>query len=123
MTASVTASADALMQLLRRIDQKQYGAYKDLYGCSYNLTGQRGLSFSLEVVYVQGDPYAAPSRVVVRIPLRDAHTRPGLPPGRGLGKAGRSRRVCAPHRCSLRPSARCLRSVGFMWGTRLSVHT
>jgi predicted ABC-class ATPase len=57
------------MQLLRRIDQKQYGAYKDLYGSSYNLTGQRGLSFSLEVVYVQGDPYAAPSRVVVRIPL------------------------------------------------------
>lgn len=68
---STRASGDDLLQLLRRIDQKAYGAYKDLYGQVFEMTSPKPecLPYSLEVVYVQGDPYAAPSRVRVRIPL------------------------------------------------------
>jgi len=70
-TASTRASGEDLLQLLRRIDQKAYGAYKDLYGQVFEMSSPKPecLPYSLEVVYVQGDPYAAPSRVRVRIPL------------------------------------------------------
>ncbi len=47
---------------LRRIDGKGYPAYKDLRG-SYEFPG-----FSLLIEHVQGDPFAAPSRIAVRVP-------------------------------------------------------
>lgn len=51
-----------LRALLRRIDGRGYGAYRDLKG-RYQLEG-----FELLVDHVQGDPYAAPSRLRVRVP-------------------------------------------------------
>ncbi len=50
-----------LIGLLNRIDGKGYGAYKQLKG-AYEIG-----DFELFVDYVQGDPYAAPSRFRVRM--------------------------------------------------------
>lgn len=44
---------------LRRIDGKQYGAYKDLIGQYRHIQP----AFTLSIDHVQGDAYAAPSRV------------------------------------------------------------
>ncbi|MEN8181000.1 MAG: ABC-ATPase domain-containing protein [Myxococcota bacterium] len=60
---------DELRRLLGRIDGRGYPAYKDLRG-SYDLG-----ALSLHVDHVQGDPFAAPSRVRVRVPMAEA----GLP--------------------------------------------
>jgi len=62
-----SADATALMEILRRIDGKQYGAYKDLYDTVYHVSTP--VTHSLEVVHVQSDPFAPPSRIVVRVPL------------------------------------------------------
>jgi len=62
-----SADATALMELLRRIDGKQYGAYKDLYDTVYHVSTP--VTHSIEVVHVQSDPFAPPSRLVVRVPL------------------------------------------------------
>ena len=51
----------ALRDLLRRIDGRGYKAYKDLRG-SYRLPAA-----TLDVEHVQGDPFAAPSRVQLRV--------------------------------------------------------
>ncbi len=56
-----------LRALLRRMDGAGYGAYKDLRGSAWDLDGLR-----LRFDHIQGDPYAAPSRVRVRV-------RHGLP--------------------------------------------
>ncbi len=48
---------------LRRIDGRPYGFYKDLRGQAYAL-GPYGLRFD----HIQGDPFAAPSRVCIDIP-------------------------------------------------------
>ena len=48
-----------LQQTLSRIDGRGYPAYRDLRG-SWSLP-----QFTLEVRHVQGDPFAAPSRVAV----------------------------------------------------------
>jgi predicted ABC-class ATPase len=61
-------SSGDLSDLLHRIDNKPYGAYKDLYGSIYDFTTPT-IPYMIEVVYVQGDPYAAPSRLSVKIPL------------------------------------------------------
>jgi predicted ABC-class ATPase len=61
----------SLRETLRRIDGRGYKAYKDIQGI-YD-SG----NFTLFVDYVQGDPFAAPSRIRVRIPLVDA----GFPAG------------------------------------------
>ena len=53
-----------LESLLQRIDGKGYKAYKDLQG-TYNLEG-----FHLAVDYVQGDPFAAPSRIRGIVPMK-----------------------------------------------------
>ncbi|MFC4075864.1 ABC-ATPase domain-containing protein [Salinithrix halophila] len=53
---------DRLRQILNRIDGRGYKAYKDLQG-EYDFPG-----FRLYIDYVQGDPFAAPSRIRVRIP-------------------------------------------------------
>ncbi len=50
-----------LTGILRRINGKGYKAYKDLQG-KYQLRG-----FTLYVDYVQGDPFASPSRLRVRV--------------------------------------------------------
>lgn len=57
-------SADALNQILNRIDGKGYKAYKDIQG-SYDF--EEG-GFSLHIDYVQGDPFAAPSKARVILP-------------------------------------------------------
>ncbi|MBS3809116.1 MAG: ABC-ATPase domain-containing protein [Desulfobacterales bacterium] len=58
--------ADALQKELRRIDGKGYKAYKDIAG-SYDYK-----NFRLHIDHVQGDPFAAPSRIRVRVPRSDS---------------------------------------------------
>lgn len=53
-----------LRHLLRRIDGKGYKAYKDIQG-QYAFD-----DFELHVDYVQGDPFASPSRLRLRLPNR-----------------------------------------------------
>jgi predicted ABC-class ATPase len=53
---------DDLRQVLNRIDGKGYPAYKDIRG-EYEFPG-----FTLLIDHVQGDPFAAPSRLRVRVP-------------------------------------------------------
>ncbi|WP_408009443.1 ABC-ATPase domain-containing protein [Pseudalkalibacillus sp. A8] len=51
-----------LQQLLQRIDGKGYKAYKDIRG-SYRFN-----DFTLHIDYVQGDPFASPSKIRMAIP-------------------------------------------------------
>ncbi|ERJ12159.1 ABC-ATPase domain-containing protein [Haloplasma contractile] len=51
-----------LKQILNRIDQKGYKAYKDIMG-EYQFS-----DFKLSIDYVQGDPFASPSRIRVSVP-------------------------------------------------------
>lgn len=53
---------DDLRRTLDRLDGKGYKAYRDIAG-TYDLD-----DFTLYVDYVQGDPYATPSRLRVRVP-------------------------------------------------------
>jgi len=62
------AGADELSQILRRIDGRGYKAYKDLRG-SYRLPRP---GFTLHVDHVQGDPFAAPSKLRARVPMERA---------------------------------------------------
>ena len=55
---------------MARIDGRGYKAYKDIKG------GYRFEAFELFIDHVQGDPFAAPSRVRARVPL----DRAGFPP-------------------------------------------
>ena len=59
-------SSDALVQILARIDGRGYRAYQDLRG-RYAFP-----DLELFVDHVQGDPFAAPSRLRVRLPMRQA---------------------------------------------------
>ena len=52
---------EELFNILHRIDKKGYKAYKDIQGA------YRGADYELFVDYVQGDPFAAPSRFRVRV--------------------------------------------------------
>ena len=61
--------ADQLRSLLQRIDGRGYKAYRDLRG-DFDLG-----DLSLHVDHVQGDPFAAPSKLRVRIAMEEA----GLP--------------------------------------------
>ena len=63
------ASKEDLKTILTRIDGKGYKAYKDIEG-SYDFG-----PFTLYIDHVQGDPFAAPSRVRFHIPL----SRTGFP--------------------------------------------
>ncbi|MFO7952087.1 MAG: ABC-ATPase domain-containing protein [Bacillota bacterium] len=56
-----------LQQTLSQIDGKGYKAYKKLQGQSFHFPG-----FELLFYQVQGDPFAAPSRVAVRVPQKKA---------------------------------------------------
>lgn len=64
------ATRSDLQQYLHRLDGKGYPAYKDIRG-QYTVG-----DFTLFVDHVQGDPFAAPSRLRVRVPLAVA----GFPP-------------------------------------------
>ena len=57
---------EKLRQLLQRIDGKGYKAYKDIQG-RYDFG-----SFTVTIDHVQGDPFAAPSRVSIQVPMRNA---------------------------------------------------
>jgi predicted ABC-class ATPase len=59
-----------LESILHRIDGRGYKAYKEIQGRRFSYDG-----FELAVEHVQGDPYAAPSRLRALIPLRSS----GLP--------------------------------------------
>lgn len=59
-------TASDLRKLLRQIDHKGYPAYKDTRGCYTFGTWQ------LSIDHVQGDPFAAPSKVSVRVAGKQA---------------------------------------------------
>lgn len=65
--ATTTYPCRDLEDLLHRINNKPYGAYKDLYNKRYEFNVP--IPYAVEVVHVQSDPYAAPSRLQVRIPI------------------------------------------------------
>ncbi len=56
----------SLEQRLRQIDRRGYPAYKDLAG-SYDFPG-----YALYLDHVQGDPFASPSTLRVRVPQQQA---------------------------------------------------
>ena len=62
-------SSHQLLQTLHRINGKGYKAYKDIKGV-YDFA-----DFALSIDYVQGDPFAVPSRLSIQIPSSQA----GLP--------------------------------------------
>jgi predicted ABC-class ATPase len=59
-------AAEDLEKTLARIDGRGYKAYRDIEG-AYSFPGYR-----LTIDHVQGDPFAAPSRMRVRVPLGEA---------------------------------------------------
>ncbi|MDP9374388.1 MAG: ABC-ATPase domain-containing protein, partial [Chloroflexota bacterium] len=59
-------SGEELRAELARIDRRPYPAYKDLRG-AYALG-----TVTLFIDHIQGDPFAAPSRVRVRLPRQGA---------------------------------------------------
>ncbi len=73
---------EKLRETLRHIDGQSYKAYKALTG------RYRFPDFTLQIDHVQGDPFAAPSRVTLIVPMQRAAFPEGL-----WGKAVR-RRAC-----------------------------
>ena len=61
-------TAEELLRTLKRIDKKGYKAYKDIQD-SYRFDED---NFVLHIDYVQGDPFASPSKVRVVVPQRIA---------------------------------------------------
>ncbi len=61
-----------LRSLLHRLDGKSYPAYKDLTG-SYQFDRSQTDRFTLFIDHVQGDPFAAPSRLRASVPMAVAH--------------------------------------------------
>ena len=57
---------EKLRRILTRIDGRGYKAYKEIEG-SYTFS-----DFSLHIDHVQGDPFASPSKVAVRVPQSKA---------------------------------------------------
>ena len=72
-------TVDDLRNILARIDGRGYKAYKDLQG-AYAYPG-----FTLFIDHVQGDPFASPSKIRVRVP----HTVAQLPPDLFSGRVRR----------------------------------
>ena len=65
-------TANDLRALLQRIDRRSYPAYKDTRG-AYQFPG-----YVLSIDHVQGDPFAAPSRLSIRVGGRAASFPPAL---------------------------------------------
>ena len=59
-------SAEDLSSELKRLDRRGYKAYKDIAG-RWDFS-----NFQLHIDHVQGDPFAAPSRLRVRVPMQVA---------------------------------------------------
>lgn len=57
---------ERLRSILKRIDGKGYKAYKDIKGL-YSFSG-----YTLSIDHVQGDPFALPSRISIKIALTEA---------------------------------------------------
>ena len=55
-----------LLNMLRSIHRKSYPAYKSLRGV------YRFDRYTLSIDQVQGDPFASPSHISIRVPLKDA---------------------------------------------------
>ena len=72
--------AEELAGILRRIDRRGYKAYRELRG-AFELDG-----LVLFVDHVQADPFAAPSRLRLRLPGK----RAGIPPALTTGRARRT---------------------------------
>jgi predicted ABC-class ATPase len=70
-------STEGLRRLVRRIDGRGYKAYKDIEGI-YNFG-----EYTLYIDHVQGDPFASPSRLRVRVPQNVA----GFPKDTYYGKS------------------------------------
>ena len=68
----MNSTQDDLKRILSRIDGRSYPAYKDIAG-AYEFP-----HFTLIVDHVQGDPFASPSRVRVRVPQTVAQFPPSL---------------------------------------------
>lgn len=75
------ADRDTLRALLLQRENASYGAYKDLAGSTYQFP-----EFALTFDCIQGDPFAAPSRLRVRVPQAVARFPPQLwaTPGRAI---------------------------------------
>ena len=69
-SANMSPNQTPLRSALNAIDGRSYQAYKDLRG-AYHFDG-----FALHIDHVQGDPFAAPSRLRVEVP----QDRAGYPP-------------------------------------------
>jgi predicted ABC-class ATPase len=69
-----------LRSILARIDGREYKAYKDIKGA------YRFEAFDLFIDHVQGDPFAAPSRVRARVSLERAEFPSSLYSSRGIRK-------------------------------------
>ena len=65
-------SFDDLRKTLHRIDGRGYKAYKDLAGAFVST------DFTLFIDHVQGDPFAAPSKIRIRVPSTVAQLPPDL---------------------------------------------
>lgn len=89
-----------LRRLLRRIDGRGYKAYKDLRG-HWRLD-----DVTVFVDHVQGDPFAAPSRVRARIPLGRAKLPAELHDGRTRRVALEDHLARRVHRATQRAAAR-----------------
>jgi len=91
-----------LEEILRRVDGSGFPAYKDIQGRRFAFGG-----FVLVVDHVQGDPYAAPSRLRALVPLDVAALPPSAtasPPRRRAARDFLARR--------LRQAARDERAIG-----------
>lgn len=79
----IIGSEDELRRKLRRIDRSSYRAYKTIAGA------YRFEDFVLYIDHVQGDPFAAPSRLRVMVPRESARfpQESCLPESRAIGVA------------------------------------
>jgi len=69
---------ERLRTLLKRIDGQGYKAYKDIAG-SYQFAGNNQFeSYRLSIDHVQGDPFAQPSRISIKVVSSDAALPPEL---------------------------------------------
>ncbi|KAI5798036.1 hypothetical protein DFH27DRAFT_561689 [Peziza echinospora] len=61
-----------LLQILQRIDRRQYGEYKQLYGNYHFSETPERPEFRLSVEHIQADAFAPPSRFRALIPIKSA---------------------------------------------------
>ena len=87
---------ERLRAKLLGLDGRNYKAYKDIQGWDVEFA-----RFSLRIDHVQGDPYAAPSRLRVFVPLDQAHL-----PAKALKNSARRRATRDFLARSFRSSAR-----------------